>query len=98
MKEFDFNSPVKIKLTEAGIAILKSKQDNSFVNAPHARKILGDFKEPEVDENGYIQMILWDLITTFGPYMVHGDEAIPFKNEILISDEYLKDQEKGITL
>ncbi len=98
MKMLDFNSPIKIKLTETGLAILKSKHDNLFENAPHAREILGDFKVPEVDENGYTQMILWDLITTFGPYMSHGNEAIPFENKILISEEYLKEQEKGMTL
>lgn len=98
MKMLDFNSPIKIKLTETGLAILKSKHDNLFEIAPHARAVLGDFKVPEVDENGYTQMILWDLIITFGSYIYHGNEDIPFENEILISEEYLKEQEKGRTL
>ena len=101
MKEFNMNNYVNIKLTEAGIAILKSRHDNllkAYASNPEVLKTLGEFKTPEIDENGYTQMKMWEVMQTFGNYMYNGDSDIPFEITIAISEEYLKDQEKGKSL
>lgn len=101
MKEFNINGYVNIKLTEAGIEILKSRHNNmlkAYANNPEVLKRLGEFKTPEVDENGYTQMQMWKVMQLFGNYMNDGNPNIPFEMTILISDEYLKDQKKGKNL
>ena len=101
MKEFNINDYVNIKLTEAGIAILKRRHDNilkAYAGNPEVLKTLGEFKTPEVDENGYTQMQMWEVMQAFGNYMYNGDPNIPFEMNIAISEEYLKDQEKGKSL
>lgn len=88
MKEFNVNDYVKIKLTDAGIAILKSRHDDIL------KPYVGEFKTPQVDENGYTQMQMWEVMQVFGNYMYNGNPNIPFETNIAISEEYLKDPEK----
>ena len=101
MKEFNINDYVKIKLTEAGIAILKNRHDSilkDFAGNPEALKTLGEFKNPEVDENGYTEMQMWAVMQVFGKYMYNGNPKLPFETTIAISEEYLKEQNKGRSL
>jgi len=84
MKEFNIGDCVNIKLTEEGIAILKSRYET-----------LGGFEPPEVDENGYTQMPLWEVMQIFGNYMYNSNPQLPFEMNIAISEKYLHDQEKG---
>lgn len=98
MKEFNINDCVKIKLTETGIAILKNRHDSilkAYADNPEVLKTLGEFKNPEVDENGYTEMQMWEVMNLFGNYMYNGNPDMPFETTIAISEEYLKDQEKG---
>ncbi len=97
MKEFNINDYVNIKLTETGIAILKNRHDNilkNYANNPEVLKILGEFNAP-IDDNGYTQMQLWEVMHIFGDYLYHGNPNLPFEMNITISDEYLKDKERS---
>ena len=103
MKTFNINEPVKVKLTEEGIRILENRHNNllnQYSDKPEVRKILGEFKTPEVDENGYSSFQLWELMNIFGSYMYNGNPKVPFEMTIAISDEYLVEQtnEKGRSL
>jgi len=40
-----------------------------YVNNPGVLKMLGEFKTPDVDENGYTQMQMWEVMHAFGNYM-----------------------------
>ena len=96
MKKFNINCPVNIRLTETGIAILKDNYDNmlkAHADKPEVLEMLGEFKVPEMDENGYTQMELWKVMAAFGSYLNYGATNPPFELDITISDEYLKDPE-----
>lgn len=84
MKIFNLNDYVNIKLTETGIAILKEEHDK------YLKEYAGEFKYPEIDENGYTQMQMWEVMQIFGKYMYNGNPNLPFEPNIAISDIYLK--------
>lgn len=101
MKEFNINSDVNIKLTDAGIVILKSRHENmlkKYADNPAVLKRLGEFKTPEVDENGYTRMQMWEVMNIFGKYMYNGNPDLPFEMNIAISEEYLNNLKKGKNL
>ena len=96
MKEFNINSSINVKLTETGMAILRNRHNELQQKFP----AVGEFKAPEVDENGYCSFQLWELMQVFGNYMYMGNNNLPFETTIAISDEYLVEQtnEKGRSL
>ncbi len=91
MKYFNFNDFVYIKPTEEGFKILKDNYN----------KIMGDmakiykYEEPKVDENGYIEMQLWQVMQNFGEYMYNGNMNLPFESMIGIPEECLKDKKNN---
>ena len=84
MSSFYLTSPIRIKLTKRGIDILKQYL------AIHGRKKDSKF-ELQLDEDGYYEMRLCDVIEIFGPrfVMTKNENALPFSTEIRIGDEYL---------
>ena len=94
MKALNISELVKVKLTEEGIRILENRHNNllnQYSDKPEVRKTLGEFKMPEVDENGYSSFQLWELMNIFGSYMYNGNPKFPFETTIGIPDEYLVD-------
>lgn len=88
MKEFNINNYVSVKLTDFGIAILRQKfeQDNPGV---------GEF-EISIDENGYTEMQLVDLMKIFGGYLSYDQSRpIPFETSIMISEQRLEETSIG---
>ncbi len=92
MKDFNINQYVGVKLTDEGLRILES-QHNELLKSmtPEAAESVGPFVAPQVDEEGYSQIQLWELMHSFGRYMYNGNPNIPFEMDIKISDEYLID-------
>lgn len=80
--KLNINDTVKVKLTDAGIAILRKNHDELARSFPK----LGDFKLPIVDPDGYSSFQLWGLMETFGPYM-HIGFKVPFETEIVVNDK-----------
>jgi len=78
MKPFNVNDYVKVKLTEAGINELRNQHEEL-----KKRGYEGDFKTPEVDENGYTKYQLHYLMNLFG-HLMHLGFCVPFETEILI--------------
>ena len=94
---FKLNSVVKVKINSIGLSILKQQHES----------IWGDKKEfiyPVVDENGYTEMKLWDLMMSFGDSVFYegtqeDERWIPIDPVILIDiDNYCPVVEENIVL
>ena len=93
MKKFNANNIVKVKLTEYGLKILeKSHYEMLKRMTPESAKLVGPFQAPKVDENGYSEFQLWQLMYYFGPYMYNFSNQ-PFETDILIDELKLEDVE-----
>ena len=76
--EFNINDYVKVKITETGIDELKKQHE-----ILKAMGFEGEFKIPEVDENGYVKFQMHRLMHTFGRLTSIGFEC-PFETTVLI--------------
>ncbi len=82
MKEFvpiNLNDHIKVKLTEKGIAELRRQHEEHRKTFPS----LGEFKEPEVDEDGYSTFQIWPLMNELGHMFENGFDP-PMKPGVLI--------------
>ena len=80
--KFNINHNVKVKLTSYGVDILKMQHDEI---QSMCKSDIGEFKLV-LDKDGYCSMQLWDLMKTFGDYMIMG-RPLPFETEIVIEEE-----------
>lgn len=87
--EFDFNTDkcVKVKLTDEGLRILEARHNKNLEMHPELVKVIGTFKAPEVDEEGYSRFQLFELMNIFGDYMRLGNDNFPFEKDIKIAGE-----------
>lgn len=82
---FKLNSIVKVKINDIGLSMLKNQHENIYGN----RK---EFVAPSVDENGYSEMKLWDLMMSFGDSVFYegtleDERWIPIDPVIIIDDK-----------
>lgn len=89
--EFDFyvDKHVKVKLTDEGLRILESRYNDNLRNFPRVTQVLGPFKAPEVDEEGYSRFQLFELMEIFGDYVKENRDVLPFEKDIIIAGEDL---------
>lgn len=82
---FNINYSVKVKLTNFGKKIWFHKDDD-FREKLEA---MGLFPElPKVDDNGYSEIPLWELMKVFGSYMTtNQSQELPFETEIIIPED-----------
>lgn len=66
---FNINDEVRIKLTELGEKLYTEKYSKHYF----AKK----------DENGYIEIQLWQVMSIFGPHMYNSGD-LPFETDIII--------------
>lgn len=84
MKKLNLNDNVKVKLTSFGLEILSMRYKERNGNST-------DFV-PTIDENGYTEYQLWELMNIFGEYYYVGAAELPFElNEIIFKEEVLVD-------
>lgn len=76
MRVFNINYNVRIRLTPAGVDILKQKGWTE--------------EEIERDQDGYLVMQMWKVMAYFGAYMTSSCKMPPFDVNILIDDECLE--------
>ena len=100
MKEFSLNDNVKIKLSETGIKILNDTYNAALKEAVDNPSVLQSIiaSRPKVDENGYVEMQLYEVMFIFGKYMNFGNPNMPISTNIAISENCLKDLDAGIGL
>lgn len=82
MKTLNINNKVRIKLTPCGIEKLKRKHEELLSFCPS----IGKFTPPETDKDGYCEMQLWEIMSTFGEDMHMGNMNLPFETNIQIDD------------
>lgn len=89
MKTLNLSSLVRIKLTPYGIEKLKRVHAELRSHFPD----VGDFTPSETDKDGYCEMLLWDVMNTFGEDVYHGSVNMPFEADIQIDDAEFKESE-----
>jgi hypothetical protein len=87
--QFNVNEWVKVKLTEQGLAILKSQHDELRRDFPK----LKPWKPPAVDAEGYSKFQLWELMNRFGESVSIGCK-LPFETMIRLTIEPIVDHDK----
>lgn len=92
MKELNLNTQVKIKLTDFEIRILQDKHLEWIDKLPENSVYKHKQFEITVDENGYTDISLFELMETFGQYITYNQSAVlPFENPVLINEKCLED-------
>ena len=86
MKTLNIYSTVRIKLTPYGIAVLRGQHAKTRLLFPSC----GKFTPPKSDKDGYCEMKLLEIITTFGRDIYEGC-TLPFEPNIQIDEEQLKE-------
>jgi hypothetical protein len=76
--KININEYVKVKLKEQGFCIHRQHYDNLWVGRVPAFP----YNPPEVDNLGYTEMPLWELMWLFGEHISLGME-VPFDTEII---------------
>lgn len=84
--QFNMNHEVAVRLTEDGLAIMRRNHDR--LNAGHLFPgnrpgLLGDFKPPKTDAEGWTRFQLWSLMHEFGAEIFMG-RPVPFETTILL--------------
>jgi hypothetical protein len=77
-RKFNLNGYVRVKLNQHG------KQLYSDYWSPYAW-----LKEPEIDDEGYTQFQMWQLMNIFGTHLYNGCKT-PFETTILIPMDELE--------
>lgn len=69
MKKLNWNSIVKVKLTERGKEIYRGQFDD--LNAMQAAKgrMIFDRPEPKEDKDGFVSFQLWVFMELYGPHI-----------------------------
>ena len=79
--QINLNEVVKVKLTERGKEIHKKIHEDIRKEAPH---LIGEYKGPIVDAEGYTKYQLWELMGDFGSQMFNGSPPCFEGNNIII--------------
>ena len=82
MKTLNINHNVRIKLTKFGFEKLKKNHEDLRKKFPTVRK----FTPPKVDEDGFCEMELWEVMNTFGEDLFNGSINLPFEPNIQIDE------------
>lgn len=81
--KYNLNDNVKIRISPRGIEHLKNKHER--LNAQF-KGLIGEFKAPEVDKDGYTKMQLWCVMKDFGSEMGCGMSPIIETDIILLKN------------
>jgi hypothetical protein len=76
--DFNINNYVLVKLTNTGKNILKTEHDKMAADYP----MLGEYKPPFEDHDGYSRWQMWDIMGKLGSHCGHGF-SLPFDTNIL---------------
>jgi hypothetical protein len=69
----NLNEMVRVKLNRSGIDKLQEECDNM-------NRMFGTTYTPKVDENGYYENQLWEIMNKFGNMCYMGNSNPPFMN------------------
>ncbi len=77
--KINMNDTVRVRLNEAGLAILRNAHDELYTRIGTPRP----FVPPKVDAEGYSKTQLWSLMQDFGQH-IHLGCIVPFETTILL--------------
>jgi repressor LexA len=80
--EFNLNDRVCVKITEDGMAALKSQHEELKSLIP----MIGDFNPPKTDDEGWSRWQLWTLMERFGG-LIGPTMPTPFETTIRLDVE-----------
>lgn len=83
MKKYNINNYVKVKLTDLGKKILK----NYYKQLKDLYPNLNCTFKYEEDNEGYIEIQLWQFMKIFGPYFNNGAPLVIESNTINFIEE-----------
>lgn len=78
----NLNSIVKVKLYDVALRHLKSQHEENRIRHPG---IFGEFVPPATDDDGYLEMTLWSLMSDLGKLCYCGGDA-PFEIKIVLEE------------
>ena len=86
----NLNETVKFKLGDTGREIFYHQYDEWLASLPENHPIRKTVipHYPKEDENGYVEMQLWECMRLFGPHFRMGYQDIIIPLEILYEDEF----------
>lgn len=76
----NLNEKVKFKLSERGKEIYRHRYDGYGFE-------YDSIQEPELDDDGYMEMQLWVFMQTFGEHMIMGMSEVVQPLEIIYEQE-----------
>lgn len=91
MKTLNVNNYVRIKLTKFGFEKLKKNHEDLRKRYP---TIIGEYTPPKVDEDGFCEMQLWEVMNTFGEDLFNGSINLPFETNIQIDEAQFEKAEE----
>lgn len=83
MKRFNVNELVKVKLTDVGKDIFYHRWDS--LNEM-CKEVVIEPRYPKVDEEGFTEFQLWDLMNIYGPHLRMGCN-VPFEENLIYFED-----------
>jgi len=92
-KEFNLNSYVWVKLTDAGIAELRRQHDDLYRSLGKKR----EYTPPNIDDDGWTKFQANTLMKSFGHMLLlYSDSTSPFEIKVKFADSDLIDNDKSV--
>ena len=77
---YNINHNIKVQLTDLGKAILKA---SDIITRQKLAMMDLIYLAQEPDEDGYVEMSLWEFMSIFGTHLSNGAPPVLEKNEII---------------
>lgn len=83
---YNFNEPIRVKLTDLGHQILRDRHARLKQKLPK----IGDYIAPTEDADGFVSFAVWEAMHLFGPWMELGSWPLPIDSEVRLKAQHLK--------
>lgn len=97
-KKLNWNSIVKVKLTERGKEIYRAQYDELNAKQAANGRMIFDRPEPHVDKDGYTTFQLWCFMELYGPYIGMGRKAIADSPDFYIFECDLEEVKENVEM
>ncbi len=91
MQKLNWNSIVKVKLSEVGKEIYRAQYDEFNKQQAAKGHMIFERPEPKVDKDGYTAFQLWNFMELYGPHIGMGRKAIADSPNFYIFDSDLEE-------
>ena len=91
-KAFNLNDKIKVKFTQKGRTIYLNYMLEIQKSLDKIKMNVNVPIEPEIDNEGYTELVLWDFMEIFGSHMFNGQEPLIENMLIYIPDDNLREK------